>query len=404
MNKSDADYLLTLPIERRDISLALFISNIILFGMLFLILGAYSIGVLGLLFIPVSLAFAIISESFLIILRNINGYYRVLFTILIGLWYISPFFKFYYSPTSIFLGVNYGYAFLLLLLLLTLLLALKNLDKIQYNIYSSKIPGLVNNMINFAGKSRFMAIFTKSFLLFEIPTVTTTNEGRKASATRIKMYYLLIFTSVIGVILYYLIDVAYPLPNSFLHSSSLSADIPLIAIFIVLMFEFFVAYFSSFSPFSLDPLWLSMGLMKPVVYARHYLLSKALKIFIVTLPINLVFLLNPKTFATGVSALISLPSLLVFASSINAKFVTPQIKYEDFQVITLPNPLKVLVGYIVVTVGIAIIFTDVISLNLGIIIPSIISSIVIVVIALPFLISSKYWEGVVENMVKNGYV
>ncbi|MGC9105015.1 MAG: hypothetical protein ACP5HQ_01115 [Thermoprotei archaeon] len=99
--KSDLDYLFTLPIDRKEISLALLVSNSILFSFLVGYLVVVTLNVYAFLVAPL-LGLAMSSLS--LATYELSGKYRLPLFALVGLWLASPYFGFPFSPLSVLLG------------------------------------------------------------------------------------------------------------------------------------------------------------------------------------------------------------------------------------------------------------------------------------------------------------
>ncbi|AWR96367.1 hypothetical protein DFR86_01585 [Acidianus sulfidivorans JP7] len=384
LTKSDAYYLLTLPLDRSQISLALFLGNFVVSGYFSLFFGIFTLKILGLLGILVTFAFSLIAVSISIILANSKIAYRALVGGLLALWYVSPFFHFYYSPTAIFLGLNYNYAFLLLLLLFSIYFAIQNLNNIRFKVFTQSGQNNVKRIIEFSGKSPFLAILTRSFSFFEISTRINYMGNTSFRSIRINIYYILIATTIIAI--------SYFIATIFIPLYQLIIFIPIL--------EIMFLYYASFSSFSFEPLWLTMGLMEPVRYARYYLLSKALSIVLIFLPISIVFLLNPITLSLGISTLLVLPFSYIYLSSIQAILNPFQVKDEN----VMPNYRYTAIQYLVLLLSSpALILIYVPALVPGLL-SGVISGLISIVLAIPFLFSSRFWLKVEEKMVVNGFV
>ncbi|ARM74845.1 hypothetical protein [Acidianus manzaensis] len=383
LTKSDAYYLLTLPIDQKQISLALFIGNFIVTGYFSLFFGIFTLKLLGLLGILITFIFALIAVGLSVALANAKITYKALIGGLLALWYISPFFHFYYSPTAIFLGLDYNYIFLILLLGLSVFFALQNLDNIRFKVFTQGNQPIVKRTINFSGKSPFMAIVTRSFSFFEIFARFNYMGNTSFKSVRINVFYILAVTIILSII-YYIINKIIPL-------FQFITFIPII--------EIMFLYYTAFSAFSFEPLWISMGLLPPIKYARYYLLSKALSIMLIFLPIGIVFMLNPVTLGLGISTIITLPFSYIYLASIQARLNPFQVK-ED----TMPNYRYTAIQYLITFLSFPVLILIYIPAIIIGLMSGIISSLVMFVLSLPFLISSSFWKKVEEKMVENGFV
>uniref|UniRef100_A0A2U9IJC5 Uncharacterized protein n=2 Tax=Acidianus TaxID=12914 RepID=A0A2U9IJC5_9CREN len=379
---SDIYYLLTLPINRWKVSLALFLGNLFILGLYYLGFGTFSIKLFGVFFVPIYLAFAAISLSLSSILYNAKSSKKIIVSLLVSAWYISPIFHFYFSPTAIFFVNYYGYV-LVGFLLFSLVLAFRSLNKLHYVVFTLEEKGTIRDIINFSGRKPFTSVFLKALLTSETFRV------------RIRTYQLLILSSVIAIILYYLSNLSFTLftfiPLSIIISFSVT----------IIMSIF--AFFNAVITFTFEPIWLSMGILKPREYAFYYFLGNALKLFFIFLPINLVLLINEKTFGVGIFNLIVPELSYIFIASLYARFNSRQIRSEN-DVLLLPSLSQLFIALLYSI----LIFVMIIPLSLWLVshsfLPILIAIFSFVVIDVPFLSSNEYWEEVVEKIVENGFV
>lgn len=385
LTKSDVYYLLTLPIEHQKISIALFIGNFVVGSYFLLFFGIFTLKLLGLLGILVTLAFSLIAISISIALTNAGIAKRAIVGGLLTLWYISPTLKFYYSPTAIFLGYSYNYVFLTLLVIISLYLALRNIDNIKYKVLTPSGESVIKKTIDFSGKSPFLVILTKSFSFFEVFARVNYMGNVIFKSIRVNVGYVLLVTFILSAI-YYVLE-----SENLVPVSKMMPFIPII--------EIIFLYYVSFSAFSFEPLWIGIGLFKPVEYARYYLISKALVIALIFLPVSVALLLNHFTVGLGISMILAVPLAYIYLASIQARINPFQIKEEN-----MPNYRYTIIQYVITLLSIPVI----IVLYLPVIIPGtlsgLISGVMCLALALPFLISSSFWEQVENKMVENGFV
>ena len=99
--RPDLDYLFTLPVDRKLLSLALFISNTILMSFLMTFLTTFSFNAY-LFFVSPLLGVSLVSLN--VMLREVRALHKALIVTLIALWFLSPIWGFPFSPTSAALG------------------------------------------------------------------------------------------------------------------------------------------------------------------------------------------------------------------------------------------------------------------------------------------------------------
>ncbi|NON61553.1 hypothetical protein, partial [Acidianus sp. RZ1] len=86
VTKSDADFLLTIPIDQEKISISLYLANFLISSFFSLYFGIFAIKILGLLGVAVLFLFSLLAVSLSIALSNVGIKFRALFGSLIALW------------------------------------------------------------------------------------------------------------------------------------------------------------------------------------------------------------------------------------------------------------------------------------------------------------------------------
>ncbi|MGC9105043.1 MAG: hypothetical protein ACP5HQ_01255 [Thermoprotei archaeon] len=99
--KSDLDYLYTLPIDRRKVSVALMVGDAFLQSLLMSSIAVATVNAYALLIaLLLGLAMGSLSQA----AYHLSGKYRLPLFALVGLWLASPYFGFPFSPLSVVIG------------------------------------------------------------------------------------------------------------------------------------------------------------------------------------------------------------------------------------------------------------------------------------------------------------
>ena len=371
IQKSDVDFLYMLPVNEREIVIAQSISSFLL-SLISTIFAIYLLfPILSFLSILVVLMVSIINTFSYFAFK---GHKKVI-SLIITAWMLSSIAKFPFSPLSMVFGYIYGYFILAMLDIIVIILGVRK----------AKIEDLINEFyrrqgiltqggkpttsISLYSSSPLMAMLKRNFNFVEIGGRVNLGGVVQQINRRVKVYKVLVITSSIAVIYYVIFAL-------FLRHVYFAED------FIVGFAGFYIILFTSQSAFINEPLWLNLSVMTPIDYARKYVLTKTLSLYIIFLPISVsLILLNP---LSGLGSLF-IPLVFIYVSSIYARFYPvsqSQIPQYGFR--------NMVVGYLAMTSLIPI-FLDVFFPIGGVIATA--------VFTLPFLFSRGYWEKTFEKAI-----
>ena len=370
IQKSDIDFLYMLPLDERDIVIAQSISS-------FLLSLFATIFVVYLLF-PV-LSFLSILVVIMVSIMNTFSYFafkrhRKVASAIIATWMLSSIAKFPFSPLSMIFGYAYGYFILLALDVLILALGMRNAKIEDLIIEFYRRQGLLTQAgkgtasISLYSSTPLMAMLKRNLNLIELGGRVYLGGVIQQIYRRVELYKVLVVTSAIAVI-YYVVF-------AFLFRSPFAEE------FVIGFAGFYIIMFTSSSAFINEPLWLNLSVMTPIEYARKYVLTKTLALFIIFLPLSIsLILLNP---IAGLGSLL-IPLAFVYDASIFARFYPvsqsqmPQFSFRNM-----------IVGYLA-SASLIPIFLDVLFPIGGVI--------ATLVFTLPFLLSKGYWEKTFEKTI-----
>ncbi|NON63372.1 hypothetical protein, partial [Acidianus sp. RZ1] len=295
---------------------------------------------------------------------------------------ISPLFGFTYSPTGMFFDNYISYVFLILMFISATYLALKNLNNVRFAVFDQPKNSYVESAMSFSGMSPFMAILSRSLSFLEFAARFNYMGSSTFKTARIKIYKVIAVSTIIAI--------AYYIASKYVPFSLISFYVPLAEI---------IALFNlAYSTFSSDPLWLSLGIMEPARYADYYLIGKAISTFLIFLPIAIASLFIPRGIGIGISMMIGVPSAFIYLSAIQARVNPFQVKDEN-----MPGFTYTLDQYIVAILSFPVWILLFVPAFLPTIETSIISGLIMLFLALPFLFMKKFWIEVEEKMVERGF-
>jgi len=363
IQKSDVDFLFMLSVNEREIVISQIISSFLLnlFSTIFLAYLLFPL--ISFLSLLIMIMVSILNTfSFFVFKRH-----KKLLIITITGWILSSIMKFPFSPFSMLFGYRYGYLILGILDIAFILYGIKNVNIEYLTTEFYRRQGILTKeeipitSVTLYSQSPFIAMLKRSLNFIEIGGRTNVTGMTYVISKRLKIYQVIVITSIIAEIYYIVFTIL--IRDSFLEK------------FTVALVGFFITMLVSSSAFINEPLWLDLSTMTPIEYARKYLLSKMVSLFILFIPISIfTTLLNP---VTGVITLL-IPFISIYISSIYARYYP--ILQSQFQQFSFRN----IVAAYLSTVSLFPVFLDVFFPILG--------SIVTMIFVLPFLLSKKYWE------------
>jgi len=362
IQKSDIDFLLTLPLEEKELRNAF-------------LLYAFLVNLLITLF-PAIFLFPAISYLFLLIVLMTAAMYsfaffafkRKIVVVIIVAWMLSSLLKFPFSPFSMVFGYVYGYYILASLTVITVFLGMRNARVedliLEYYKRLGLLPPSSTTSASLYSYSPFITMLKKNLNFLEYGARANLGGYTYFRTIRVKVYEIMIVTALIGIIVY--------------ASASLSQN-PHLSYFI----ETYGAWcagssalaFITNSAFVDEPLWLYLSAMTPLEFARKYLLAKTLSVYVIFLPISIsLLLLNPMT---GIGSLF-VPLVSIYNASINARFSATTQYYNLFaRQLSLLSLIPTFLDFNFPVVG----------------------AVVTLAFTLPFLFSRGYWEKTFEKAI-----
>jgi hypothetical protein len=405
--KSDRDYLLTLPLSRRELSLSLFIAQFIGSGITVLFLyGFYvplSTSSTDTILLIADLALLSCVVTALSVVANIlSNWQRVALAIGLAAWSSTSLLGFPFTPVSSFTGnLLYGSIAILLTAVVFVPLALRELAYIELGSVRSLLRSTgseYKKTMSFSGRSQIRAIYSYHLSFLEL--VGRMNIGGSTSyrTTRIKTSTVLII-SVVASAAYLILNIKTPLGGFLPGGISYS---PIVFVLPILLGAVVLALMSQ-GTFSNERGWLAFTAMDPATYLRHLLLSRALSTLAIIGPFGVAdLLLGFLGNASAVNAAIVLLATVPAASMISAFLVArvgavQQVKEEgmmpgqfDVRQFVAILPVYLVIGLIIVS-ELFLTAALVIALSVG-------------VLAILLLSRAEVWRGIASRLTERGFI
>ncbi|HKT21359.1 MAG TPA: hypothetical protein VJR06_01870 [Nitrososphaerales archaeon] len=400
--KSDRDYLFTLPLSSRDLSISIFFSQFIAFGITVLFMFVYLSSSLASVFLLADLvALALTFTSLGILATSLTTKVRAVLSVAVAAWTLLGIARFPISPGAAFNGNVYpGTATLLVLAAVTTTAAFRGLSQIELDMMKNLVRSTsseIKSQVSYSGKSPIGAIYSMN-----LSTVSLAGRMNMAGASRyvsrrVKTRWLVAATSIaaagyFGFVLY----LGAPTPFSVGSDSTPAAIVVAIAL---TLFSFFLSQ----SAITNERIWLSLTSLPPSTYFRHLVASRV---------VSLLFILGP--FAAADAALLvlgygeALGALIVIATIIPgsyvleilwAAYVAPiQVKGDDmmmqaqFSVRQMSTALPLVAVFLLVSL--ATLFPIV----------AVIGGLTLITLAALLTASGRFWGRVLTKLTESGFV
>lgn len=396
--KSDRDYLLTLPLTRRDLSFALFIAQFVGYGLTMLFLyGFYVAGaedVATTIVLAVNLGIlACVVTSLGVISNILQTWKRALLALALGLWCFSSVLGFSLTPVSSFRGdLVFGTIALFVLAAAVMPVALRELANLELGSIRTLMRATSSEYkknVSFAGKSPIRAVYSYHLSFLEL--VGRMNIGGSTSyrAARVKTSTVLIVT----------------IPASLVYlglTRILAPRGPIVVVLPVFMGVITLVLMSQ-GAFSNERGWLAFTAMDPATYLRHLLLSRVLSTLAIIAPFGAAdIVLNFLGYSAGLqSALVlfvTIPTASIIAAYIIARLgAVYQVKEEGMMPgeFNLRQFLAILPIYVVVGLIILSEYSTPAALLTAILLSG---------ISILLLSNAGTWRGIAYRLTERGFI
>ena len=400
--KSDRDYLFTLPLSTRDLSIAIFFSQFIAFGITILFMFGYLYQTLATPLLLVDLvALALIFTSLGVIAPSMTTRLRIALSAGLALWTLAALANFPLSPGAAFNGNVYGgTATLVGLAAVTTTLAFRGLSRIELDMMRNLVrttSSEIKSQNSYAGKSPIGAIYSMNLSNMSLAGRMNMAGTSRYVSRRVKTRWV-VATATVAAAAY----VAYALLQGPPASAVNGTDTFPAAIAVAVVLAF-VSFFFSQSAITNERVWLSLTSLPPATYFRHLITSRVISLMLILTPFavaNFVLLALGYGAALGALGVILavIPGSFVLEICWAAYIAPIQVKGDDmmmaaqFSMRQLATALPL--GGVILLVSIASIFPVV----------AVTGGLVVCAISASLTISGGFWSRVVTKLTENGFV
>lgn len=400
--KSDRDYLLTLPLKRRDLSISIFTAQFVGSGITVLFLFGFYLAGAGTFETTIVLVadFAILAAvvtALGVVSNMLSTTLRVGFATILGLWCFSSILGNPFTPVSPFIGdLLFGSIALFGLAVVIVPVALRELAYLELGSMRSMLRASSSEYkktMNFSGKSPVGAIYSYHLSFLELVARVNLAGSTGYKATRVRTSSVLLVSSVLAAA-YLFLGL-----STFAH---LISTRPVSLVLPILMGVITLVLMSQ-ATFSNERGWLAFTAMDPAIYLRHLLLSRAISTLAIIGPfgvanIVLAFRGMSEAVNSSITLLVLIPSASILATYLVARIgAVQQVKEEGM----MPGQfdLRQILVIIPIYIMVALIAISEISLTGSIIIASVIG-----VLALLMMASKSTWRGIAYRLTERGFV
>lgn len=367
ISKSDQDFLFMIPADEKELAIGIICSYLIINLLVVGVLIPFTAPILSFGSFALFLMFSILFSFIPILSLRLRTLYRVIFTILLLLWFISAYFNFPYSPLSMLDNYTYSYFILLGLTIVVIFFSLYKLnvyDLVRVNYQSTRS---IKNPITFSpSSSPLITMLKKNINLIELGGRVSQATGGQYVIARVKIYYILIPIIALALLVY-----LFPTTS-----------------FLVFLTEFLILLNYAQASFINEPLWLDLSIMSPSKFARNYLLSKTLTLYILFIPLTISEILS-RNISFAIASL-EFPLTFIYLSSMLARFYP--VPQSGTQVLNLRRLIFTIIGIIPVLV----------ILFLSLVFP-LFTFLIIAIVVSYFFLNERFWEKAFENAISSPY-
>ena len=396
--KSDRDYLLTLPLTKRDLSLSLFVAQFVGYGLTMLFLYGFYVAGAGdlptIILLAVNLGvLACVVTSLGVISNILETWKRVLLATGLSLWSFSSVLGFPLTPVSSFHGdAVYGTIALFVLAAAVVPVALRELANVELGSIRTLMRATSSEYkknVSFAGKSPIRAVYSYHLSFLELVGRMNVAGSTSYRAARIKTRTVLLI-SIPASIAYLIFERLIPRGGPIVFVLPVVMGVTVL----VLMAQGTLAN---------ERAWLAFTALDPATYIRHLLLSRVLSTLAIIGPFGAAdVILAVLGDATGLQSalvfLVTIPAESILATYVIARVgAVYQVKEEGM----MPGEFNLRQFGAILPIYAAI----------GLIILSEYSGLAAVIIA-PFLVglsaillaSSSVWRGIAYRLTERGFI
>lgn len=400
--KSDRDYLFTLPLSSRDLSISIFFSQFIAFGITILFMFVYlSQSLASPLLVTDLVALALTFTSLGIIATSLTTKLRAVLSVALAAWTLAGIANFPISPGAAFNGNVYaGTATLVVLGTVTTAAAFRGLSRIELDMMKNLVRSTsseIKSQVSYSGKSPIGAIYTMNLSSMSLAGRMNMMGTSRYVSRRVKTRWVATVTSAMAAVYFAFILYLGP-PSSFIAGSN---SLP--AALLVSLALAFLSFFLSQSAITNERVWLSLTSLPPSTYFRHLVTSRVVSLLLILTPFAVAdAALSVIGYGEAVGALVVVAAVVPGSYVLEilwAAYIAPiQVKGDDlmmpgqFNLRQLSTALP-LVG-VFLLVSVATLFPIV----------AVVGGLALVALSAVLTLSGRFWAKVVTRLTENGFV
>ncbi len=402
--KSDRDYLFTLPLSTRDLSISIFFSQFIAYGATVLFMVVYiTQGFTSPLLVVDLVALALVFTSLGVIAPSLPTRTRLILSAGLGLWTLLSLANVPFTPGSAFTGdVFTGTVALLALAAVTVVAAFRGLSRIELDMMKSLVRSTsseIKSPQSYADKSPIGAVYSMNLSNMSLAGRMNMAGTSRYVSRRIRTRWVATATSAAATAYFVL---ALSLGNTIArNSSSLVATTPaeIIAAIILSLF----AYFLSQSAITNERLWLSLTSLPAGTYFRHLVGSRVLALLLILTPFavaDVALLLLGHMGAIGALAIVVavIPGSYVLEVCWAAYVAPIQVKGDD-----MVMPAQFSLRQFATAIPLIAVF---ILVSVASVLPivAVVGGLLLCAFAALLTLSGRFWSRVVTRLTESGFV
>jgi hypothetical protein len=400
--KSDRDYLFTLPLTTRDLSLSIFFAQFIAYGTTVLFMFIYLAGAFTTPLLVVDMvALALTFTSLAVIGPVIRTRARIIISVALALWTLLSFANIPFTPASAFNGNLYGgTATLLMLTAVTVALAFRSLGRIELDMMKSLVRTTASDIKSpnsYVGKSPLDAIYSMNLTNMSLAGRMNMGGTSRYVSRRVKTRWVALISAAAAIAFFIF---ALSLGPSNMTNNLPNGDTANVILALGLSF---IGFFFSQSAISNERLWLCLTSLPAATYFKHLISSKVISLLVVLAPFAVAdavlwVLGDPEALGALLMILLVIPGAFVLEICWAAYIAPIQVKGDDMMMPAQFNLRQLVValpmGMVVVVATVGVLFAPFAAA----------AGLVLCILSAALTLSGRFWSLVVTKLTENGFV
>ena len=400
--KSDRDYLFTLPLSSRDLSLSIFFAQFIAYGTTVLFMFVYlAEAFTSPLLVVDMIALALAFTSLGVIGPLIKTRSRITIAVVLALWTLLAFANFPFTPASAFTGNLYGgTATLLILTAVSVALAFRGLGRIELDMMKSLVRSTASDIKSpnsYVGKSPLGAIYSMNLTNISLAGRMNMAGTSRYVSKRVKTRWVALASTTAAIA--FLVYALWSGPASMTNAVQ-NGDATNVILAIGLSF---IGFFFSQSAITNERLWLSLTSLPAATYFKHLISSKTISLLVILVPFAVVdgvlqVLGDPEAVGALLMILLVIPGAFILEICWSAYIAPIQVKGDDMMMPAQFNLRQLAValpmGGVVIVATVGVLYAPFAAVAGG----------VLCALSAVLTLSGGFWSRVVTKLTENGFI